>query len=80
MAIKDLFSKFGSNTTASEEGSAEKHRQPPKDENGNPIKPPEGFRPSKDGKMPEPPKDENGNPIKPPKGAKPPFDWKKPSE
>ena len=30
--------------------------EPPKDENGNPIKPEN---------MPEPPKDENGNPLKP---------------
>ena len=47
--------------------------EPPKDENGNPIKPPfpghHGPKPSgnwKDGERPEPPKDENGNPIKPP--------------
>ena len=46
--------------------------EPPKDENGNPIAPPKGFKPPKDGKFPEPPKDENGNPIAPPKGFKPP--------
>jgi len=55
--------------------------EPPKDENGNPIKPPEGFKPPMGGKPPkEPSKDENGNPIKPPEGMKPPFGWKKPTE
>ncbi len=56
--------------------------EPPKDENGNPIKPPKGMKPPKGwppkGERPEPPKDENGNPIKPPEGMKPPFEEKKP--
>ena len=46
--------------------------EPPKDENGNPIAPPEGFKPPKGFCPPEPPKDENGNPIAPPEGFKPP--------
>ena len=79
MAIKNLFSKQNNKTTPKDDAGV-KHREPPKDENGNPIKPPEGFKPPKDGKRPEPPKDENGNPIKPPKGARPPFDGKKPTE
>ena len=39
--------------------------EPPKDENGNPILPPHGFKPNgekpewKEGEMPELPKDEN---------------------
>ena len=47
--------------------------EPPKDENGNPIAPPEGCRPPMGfgGHRPEPPKDENGNPIAPPDGAFP---------
>ena len=46
--------------------------EPPKDENGNPIAPPEGFKPPHGFRPPEPPKDENGNPIAPPEGFKPP--------
>ena len=46
--------------------------EPPKDENGNPIAPPEGC--------PEPPKDENGNPIAPPEGKKPPCCMKPPKD
>lgn len=42
--------------------------EPPKDENGNPIAPPKGFKPPKGF---TPPKDENGNPIAPPNGFKP---------
>ncbi|MBO6061833.1 MAG: hypothetical protein J6P98_06955 [Clostridia bacterium] len=59
--------------------------KPPKDENGNPVKPPEGMkppfgRPPMDGKFPEPPKDENGNPVEPPEGMKPSFGFGKPAE
>ena len=45
--------------------------EPPKDENGNPIAPPDGFKPPFGGKFPgEPPKDEDGNPIAPPESFK----------
>jgi len=35
------------------------------DENGTPVRPPEGF---------QPPTDENGNPVRPPEGFQPPTD------
>lgn len=71
--------------------SAKKPPEPPKDANGNPIEPPKGFQPPKDGKFPpmgkngahqDPPKDANGNPIEPPKDAngKPIFPFRKPEE
>lgn len=52
-------------------GEKPERPEPPKDENGKPIRPPfpghHGSGPEgKDGKRPEPPKDENGNPIRPP--------------
>ena len=69
------------------QGSIDGHMppEPPKDENGNPVKPPEGMRPPMGrppmgGNFPEPPKDENGNPVKPPEGMRPPFAGQKPSE
>ena len=47
--------------------STSSHQEPPKDENGNPLPPPDdGNRP------PEPPKDENGNSLPPPDGSRPP--------
>ena len=39
--------------------------EPPKDENGNPMPPPNDSDKSN---RPEPPKDENGNPMPPPNG------------
>ena len=39
--------------------------EPPKDENGRPLPPPDGKKPPK-GDRPEPPKDENGRPLLPP--------------
>ncbi len=54
--------------------------EPPKDENGNPVQPPEGFRPPMGHRPPEPPKDENCNPIRPPEGMTPPPGWEKPAE
>ncbi len=49
--------------------------EPPKDENGKPLPPPDGGHggPHRDnnggGQPPEPPKDENGNPLPPPDGG-----------
>ncbi len=45
---------------------------PPKDENGNPLPPPEGGRPPMHHgqRPPEPPKDDNGNPLPPPEGGR----------
>ncbi len=57
-----------------------KRPEPPKDENGNPLPPPDGKKPPKDGKRPEPPKDENGNPLPPPDGKRPPRNSRTDSE
>ncbi len=50
---------------------SEQPPEPPKDENGNPMPPPDGQSGgfSQNGEQPpEPPKDENGNPMAPPDG------------
>lgn len=53
--------------------NGEQPPEPPKDENGNPLPPPDGKgRQGQNGEdrsgsqPPEPPKDENGNPLPPP--------------
>ena len=61
--------KLENNEVISEEQT---RPEPPKDADGNPIAPPEGFRPPLGGMPPEPPKDADGNPIAPPEGIQPP--------
>ena len=46
------------------DGNNSNRPEPPKDENGNPLPPPNFNGDSSN--RPEPPKDENGNPIAPP--------------
>ncbi len=57
-------------------GNGEQPPEPPKDENGNPLPPPDGkgMRGQHDAdrngnQPPEQPKDENGNPLPPPDAA-----------
>ena len=52
--------KFGQN-----KNDGQKPPEPPKDENGNPMPPPDRNN-GDNSAPPEPPKDENGNPMPPP--------------
>lgn len=61
---KDKFESVRDKFNGARNSDSTNPPEPPKDENGNPLPPPD--RNSDDTNRPEPPKDENGNPLPPP--------------
>ena len=61
---KDKLDKANDMFGQKRDGDNSNRPEPPKDENGNPLPPPD--RDGDNSNRPEPPKDENGNPLPPP--------------
>lgn len=58
---------FNENKVAVEKNDKKNPPEPPKDENGKPLPPPDKkFDKNNDKKPPEPPKDKDGKPLPPP--------------
>ena len=62
---KDTLDKAKGLFGQKQNGDNSNRPEPPKDENGNPLPPPD-KQDGDDSNRPEPPKDENGNPLPPP--------------
>ncbi len=62
---KEKFDKAKGLFGQKQDGDNSNRPEPPKDENGNPLPPPD-RQDGDSSNRPEPPKDENGNPLPPP--------------